>query len=88
VFQNRTSGDPELPKNIIGRRVREARLMRRPRITQADLSALLAAYDVRITRGGISKIESGERSVFDYEVKAIAEALAVKLSWLLDEQEL
>lgn len=88
VFQNRTSGDPELPKNIIGRRVREARLRRKPRVTQADLSALLEAYGIRITRSGISKIESGERGVFDYELKAIAEALAVRVGWLLDEQEL
>jgi len=48
----------------------------------------LAAYGVRIDRAGISKIESGDRIVLDFEVKALGAALAVPVSWLLDEEEL
>ena len=40
-----------------------------------------------IDRAGISKIETGERVVLDFELKAIGEALLVKVGWLLDEVE-
>jgi len=88
VFQHRTKSEPLQPKNIVKPRVREARRRRNPRVTQAELSALLAAYGVRIDRAGISKIEAGDRIVLDFEVKALGGALAVSVSWLLDEEEL
>ena len=42
-----------------------------------------AALGVTIDRAGVSKIESGTRSVLDYEVKALAKALGVSVGWLL-----
>lgn len=70
-------------KNIIGRRVKEARLKSKPIITQADLSARLETFGLKIDRVSISKIESGDRFVADYEVVGLAKALKVSLDWLL-----
>ena len=70
-------------KNIIGRRVKEARLKSKPIITQADLSARLETFGLKIDRVSISKIESGDRFVADYEVVGFAKALKVSLDWLL-----
>ena len=70
-------------KNIIGKRVNEARLQSKPIITQADLSARLQTLGLKIDRVSISKIESGDRFVADYEIVALAKALKVSLDWLL-----
>jgi len=70
-------------KNIIGKRVREARLKASPHITQQDLSARLEVLGYSIDRVSISKIESGNRFVADYEVVGLAKALNVSVEWLL-----
>jgi transcriptional regulator with XRE-family HTH domain len=70
-------------KNIIGPRVRQARDNAPKPITQQDLSAKLGVMGIIIDRVSISKIESGDRFVPDYEVVAIAKALNVTLEWLL-----
>lgn len=70
-------------KNIIGKRVREARLRATPVITQQDLSARLEVLGYNIDRVSISKIESGDRFVADYEVVGLAKALGVSVEWLL-----
>lgn len=70
-------------KNIIGRRVKEARLKSKPIITQADLSARLETFGLKVDRVSISKIESGDRFVADYEVVGLAKALKVSPDWLL-----
>ena len=58
-----------------------------PRVSQDDLSARVAAYGVVLNQESISKIENGTRIVTDVELKAIASALAVSVSWLIDEEE-
>jgi transcriptional regulator with XRE-family HTH domain len=88
VFDSRTNLDLTKRKNIIGARMKEARRNYRPRLTQADLSALLKEYGCQIDRAGISKIESGARIVMDFELKAIGEALNVTVGWLVDEKPL
>jgi len=75
------------PLNIIGPRVREARLKHKPLLTQDQLSGKLAAAGVSIDRAGISKIEIGARSVLDYEVRAFAKVLGVSAGWLLGERK-
>lgn len=70
-------------KNIVGRRVREARLKAIPTITQQDLSARLEVLGYSIDRVSITKIEAGDRFVADYEVVGLAKALGVSLEWLL-----
>ena len=88
VFRLRTNKEDKRPKNFIAGRMREARRRFQPRMTQADLSAMLQEMGVFIDRAGISKIETGERVVLDFELKAIGEALGVRVGWLLGEAEL
>ena len=73
--------------NIVGERVKQARLRRKPPLTQDELSGKLAQAMVNIDRAGISKIEIGARCVLDYEVKALAKALGVSVGWLLGESK-
>lgn len=72
--------------NIIGKRVKQARLRRNPSLTQDELSGQLARLGVAVDRAGISKIEIGARCVLDYEVKALAKVLGVSAGWLLDDK--
>ncbi len=74
-------------KNVVGVRVRQARRAAKPQITQVDLVARLQLLDVNIDQSGISKIEKGQRPVLDYEVIALAHALKVTASWLLEGKE-
>ena len=74
---------PKRNINIVGKKVREARLARQPRLSQDALSGKLAARGVSIDRAGIAKIETGRRYVSDFEVKALAQVLGVRVSWLL-----
>ena len=74
-------------KNVIGERVRLARLAMRPRVSQEDLSGRLAAKGIQITQTGISKLENRQRYVMDYEAVAIAKALRVSISWLYGESK-
>jgi hypothetical protein len=73
-------------KNIIGERVRLARISKRPPVSQGDLSGKLARLGVQITQTSLSKIESRQRYVLDYEAAAIAKALKIRISWLYGEQ--
>jgi hypothetical protein len=70
-------------KNIVGRRVAEARKKVEPLLTQDALSGRLAARGVLLDRAAIAKIENYHRSVFDYELKTLAEVLGVDVCWLL-----
>lgn len=70
-------------KNIVGRRVAEARKKVEPLLTQDALSGRLAARGVLLDRAAIAKIENYHRSVLDYELKTLAEVLGVDVCWLL-----
>jgi HTH-type transcriptional regulator, cell division transcriptional repressor len=69
-------------RNIIGKRVRDARLKAVPPVSQEDLAGRLAALDVTLDRSAISRIEAAERYVMDYEAAALARALKVPVEWL------
>ena len=71
-------------RNIVGVRVRQARKEAKPPITQLDLVARLQVLGMKIDQSGISKLESGQRPVFDTEVVALAKALKVATAWLLE----
>ena len=73
----------EVLKNIIGPRVRQARLRTRPRLTQQQLADRVASLGAHIDRAGIAKIEIGLRCVCDFEVLVLAKALNVSVPWLL-----
>jgi transcriptional regulator with XRE-family HTH domain len=72
--------------NIVGQRVRAARLALKPRVSQEDLSARLSSrFNVDISQGSLSKIESGQRQLRDFEIVALAKVLRVKVGWLFGE---
>jgi hypothetical protein len=73
--------------NIVGERVKHARLRRKPPLTQDELSGQLAKIGVAIDRAGISKIEIGARCVLDIEVRGLSKVLGVSAAWLLGMKE-
>jgi hypothetical protein len=70
-------------RNIIGERLREARQVFKPPLTQDQLSGRLASGGTQLDRVAIAKIESGLRCAFDFEVRALALVLKVDVRWLL-----
>lgn len=66
--------------------MRQARYRLEPKVSQDDLSGRLARQGVTIDRSGISKIESFERYVMDYEAAALAKVLRVSVAWLYGEE--
>ena len=74
-------------KNIIGRRVAEARQICRPALTQDALSGRLARLGIQLDRAAIAKIENNLRHVLDYELKGLADVLCVEVSWLLGDEK-
>jgi len=74
-------------QNLVGERVKEARAVIEPPLTQEGLSKRLAKLGVSIDRAGVAKIETGIRGVLDFELVALAKALGVKVTWLLGVKE-
>ena len=72
-------------KNIVGRRVAEARQASNPPLTQDALSGRLARLGIQLDRAAIAKIENDHRHVLDYELKALADVLGVEANWLLGD---
>ena len=73
-------------RNLVGRRVREARLKSTPPVSQDDLAGRLAARGISLDQTAISRIESQARYLMDYEAAAIARALKVSVAWLFGEK--
>ena len=69
------------PRNVIASRVRKERLALD--LTQDELSGRMAKRQVFIDRVAITKVENGQRCVFDFELRAFAEALKIDVKWLL-----
>ena len=72
-------------KNIVGAKVKKARLAAKPAVTQDDLAGRLANMGIAVDRSAISRIESQTRFVMDYEAKALAKALKISVGWLYGE---
>ena len=72
-------------KNITGRRIRAARLKAKPPVSQDDLAGKLAVRGIIMDQTAISRIESQQRYLMDYEVAAIAHCLKVSVAWLYGE---
>ena len=68
-------------KNIIGERVEKRR--KEIGMKQKDLLVQLQIRGVEINSSGLSKLEGQIRSVFDYELVALADVLGVSVMWLL-----
>jgi hypothetical protein len=78
-----TSIKKRLSRNIIGNRIREARQLFDPPLTQDQLAGRLAKVGVQLDRVALAKVENGLRCAFDFEVKALAAVLKVDANWLL-----
>ncbi len=70
-------------KNVSGDRIYQMRTAMR--LTQAELSAKMQLLGITIEREAISKIETGDRFVADYELRAFAEIFQVNTEWLLEK---
>ena len=79
--------DYEGKKNLSGERIYQART--RKHLSQAELAAQMQVQGVIIERDAISKIETGDRFVSDYELMVFARVLGVTMDWLVgkDQQE-
>ena len=79
--------DYEGKKNLSGERIYQART--RKHLSQAELAAQMQVQGVIIEREAISKIETGNRFVSDYELMVFARVLGVTMDWLVgkDQQE-
>jgi transcriptional regulator with XRE-family HTH domain len=73
-------------RNIVGKRVYQARKKATPPITQTDLIARLQLSGIMMDQSTLSKIENGQRPVTDIEIIALSKALKVSSAWLLGEK--
>jgi hypothetical protein len=73
-------------RNVIGRRIRLARLKSNPVVSQDDLAGRLAGQGIVLDRSAISRIESQTRYVMDFEAAALAHALKVSVAWLFGDE--
>lgn len=69
-------------QNISGDKVRKFRLEKN--LSQKELSERLETRAVYICRGSLSRIEQHERTVTDFELKAIADVLGVPVAELFE----
>jgi HTH-type transcriptional regulator, cell division transcriptional repressor len=72
-------------RNIIGKRIREARQKAKSPISQDALSGKLAARGITIDQTALSRIEKQQRYLMDYEIQALARCLKVSVAWLFGE---
>lgn len=68
--------------NISGERIRMER--EKAKLSQEKLAAKLQLLGLDITQKAVSRIETGDRVVADYELVALAKALNVTVEYLLN----
>lgn len=73
--------------NICGDKVRLARAMQKPPMTQEDLAREINLMGMDMTKLIISRIEKNQRHVCDAELKMLAKALGVTMEWLCSGDE-
>ena len=72
-------------KNIVGGRIKRAR--QKLMLSQSNLAAKLQLEKITLDQKAISRIETGDRFVADYELLAFSKVLKVSVQWLLTESE-
>ena len=77
--------DYEGKKNLSGERIYQARTGKH--LSQAELAAQMQVQGVVIEREAISKIETGDRFVSDYELMVFARVLGVTMEWLVGKEQ-
>ncbi len=71
--------------NLCGDRVRIARAIHKPPLTQEDLAREVNLQGMDMTKIIVSRIESNQRHVCDGELKMLAKVLGVSMEWLCGE---
>ena len=69
-------------RNLCGQRIKEAR--KREGLSQDQLAARMQVEGIQINQRAVSRIETGDRVVADYELLYFAKVLKVELNWLLE----
>lgn len=72
-------------KNIVFNRLKAAR--KNKGLTQSELTAQMQTLDVHMDQQMISKIESNNRIVTDYEIAGFCKILGVTSEWLLMDHD-
>ena len=86
-----------MKKNLAGRRIRKARALQEPPLTQDMLIArmhtqanivlsknMLSRIEIDISKNGIFRIEHDDRYITDIELAAFSRVLKVPVDWLWD----
>lgn len=73
--------------NICGDKIRLARAMHKPPLTQEELATKLNLMGMDFTKVIISRIEKNQRHVVDGELKMLAKALGVTMEWLCSDDD-
>ena len=73
--------------NVCGDKVRLARAMHKPPLTQEELATKLNLMGMDFTKVIISRIEKNQRHVVDGELKMLAKALGVTMEWLCSNDQ-
>lgn len=76
---------PEGRCNVSGEMVRKAR--EQAGLSQEQLAARIQLAGLSITQKAISRIETGDRVVADYELGYLADALGVTIYYLLKHED-
>lgn len=70
-------------QNVVGDKIRRFRIEQN--LSQQELSDRLETYAIYICRGSLSRIERHERTVTDYELRALANVFKVSLEDMYEE---
>ena len=70
-------------QNGVGDKIKRFRLEQN--LSQQELSDRLETYAIYICRGSLSRIERHERTVTDYELRALAKVFKVSLEDMYEE---
>ena len=68
--------------NLCGQRIKDAR--KREGLSQDQLAARMQVEGIQVNQRAVSRIETGDRVVADYELLYFAKVLKVELNWLLE----
>ena len=71
-------------KNISGDRIHQLRTSKR--WSQNELAARMQTHGVMIEREAVSKIETGDRFVTDYELMIFSKVCGASMEWLTGQE--
>ena len=73
--------------NLCGDRIRIARALHKPPLTQEQLAIEIQLRGMEMTQVMISRIEKNNRHVIDAELLMLSKVLGVSMEWLCGEGE-